>query len=72
MQDGEIESSAIFITRKAGEMIRLGDDVYVRVGRIWTSRVSLQIIAPPSVAVFRGELHAAIRKRAAQPRPSGW
>lgn len=72
MTNGENEAPTIVITRKVGEMIRLGDDVYVRVERIWPDRVGLQVIAPPCVSVLRGEIHAAIRKRGSDRGPSGW
>lgn len=49
------------ITRKVGEMIRLGENVWVRVEKIYPDRVLLEVVAPNSMPVHRSEVYAAIR-----------
>ena len=61
MQEAEKDKPMFVITRKVGEAICLGDDVVVRVERIWPDRVGLQVIAPNTMPVHRGEVQAAIR-----------
>lgn len=46
----------IQLTRKAGELIRIGGDVIIAVNRIRGKRVSIDVFAPASTRVLRGEL----------------
>lgn len=46
----------LVLTRKAGQTIRIGEGVVVRVERIGTGRVSISIDAERSIKVMRGEL----------------
>jgi carbon storage regulator len=46
----------LILTRKAGESLRIGDDVHIVVVRISSRRVKLGIEAPANVEVLRGEL----------------
>ena len=50
----------LVLTRKRSEMIRIGDDVVVKVMRTGRGAVRLGIDAPPDVSVMRAE---AIRRR---------
>ena len=50
----------LILSRRAGESLRIGDDVEVTVLRVSAGQVSLGIRAPKQVAVLRGELAAAI------------
>lgn len=44
------------ISRKAGETIKIGDDVEIRVEELGGGRVNLIICAPKGVPILRGEL----------------
>lgn len=46
----------LVLTRKASEMINLGDDIEVRVLSIDGNRVKIGVVAPDKVRVMRGEL----------------
>jgi carbon storage regulator CsrA len=46
----------LVLSRKAGETIRIGDDVVVTINRINKNRVSIGIHAPDGYRVLRGEL----------------
>lgn len=46
----------LVLTRKAGQSVRLGDDVVVTVLAVSGQSVRLGIEAPDSVPVWRGEL----------------
>ena len=52
----------LVITRKAGESIRIGDDVTVTVLDIAGSSVRIGIDAPGEIPVFREEIWAANEK----------
>ena len=63
----------LILTRKAGEMIRIGDDVAVSVIEIRGNQVRLGITAPLSVTVHRQEVYDQIQEQnleAARVRPS--
>jgi len=46
----------LVLTRKAGERIHIGDNIWLEVRRIQDSRVSIAISAPDEIRIFRGEL----------------
>lgn len=46
----------LVLSRKAGERIRIGDNITIVVNRVVGSRVSVGIEAPPNVRIVRGEL----------------
>ena len=52
----------LVLSRKAGERIHIGDDVFVEVRRVAGNRVTLAVSAPRSVRVLRGELLEAARE----------
>jgi carbon storage regulator len=50
----------LVLTRRAGQAIRIGPDIEVRVLRIEGDRVVLGLDAPRAVAIARSELRAEI------------
>ena len=52
----------LVITRKAGELICLGDDITIKVLDIVGSTVRLGIDAPSEVPVYRHEILEAVRQ----------
>jgi carbon storage regulator len=48
------------LTRRAGQAIRIGTDIEVRVIRIEGDRVVLGFDAPREIQIFRSELHAEV------------
>lgn len=52
----------LVLTRKLGEVIRIGDSVTVRVLEVRGHQVRLGVEAPPEISIFREEVHRAIRK----------
>lgn len=63
----------LILTRKVGEMIRIGDAVTVRVLEVRGSQVRLGVEAPGDVRIFREEIYRAMRggeDEAAQPAPA--
>lgn len=50
-------------TRRAGEMIRVGEDTYVRVEKVLPEKAFLEVIAPRNVSVHRSEVYEAIRSQ---------
>lgn len=51
----------LILTRKVGEMIRIGDMVTVRVLEVRGSQVRLGVDAPTDVRIFREEVYRAIQ-----------
>ena len=56
----------LILTRKIGEMIRIGDTVVIRVLEVRGSQVRLGVDAPTDVRIFREEVY-----RAAQDTKAG-
>ncbi len=50
----------LIITRRAGEKIRVGDDVVIEVMEVTGSTVRVGIAAPKSIPVYREEIWAAV------------
>ena len=46
----------LVLSRKVGERIHIGNDVFIEVRRVAGNRVTLAINAPRSIRVLRGEL----------------
>ena len=46
----------LVLSRKVGERIHIGNDVFVEVRRVAGNRVTLAVSAPRSIRVLRGEL----------------
>jgi len=49
----------LILTRKVGEMIRIGDAVVIRVLEVRGSQVRLGVDAPTDVRIFREEVYRA-------------
>jgi carbon storage regulator len=49
----------LILTRKVGELIRIGDSVTVRVLEVRGSQVRLGVDAPADVRIFREEVYRA-------------
>jgi carbon storage regulator CsrA len=49
----------LVLSRKVGERIHIGNDVFVEVRRVAGNRVTLAINAPKSLRILRGELMEA-------------
>jgi carbon storage regulator len=65
----------LVLTRKAGEQIRIGEEITITVVRTKGKAVRLGIQAPAEVSILRGELafeietHAAQRRDEVEPSP---
>jgi carbon storage regulator len=53
----------LVLTRKIGEMIRIGDEVTVQVLGVRGGQVRLGLSAPPDVRIFREEIFRAIEEQ---------
>lgn len=62
----------LILTRKRGEIIRIGDNIEVVVKEIDHNRVKLGIVAPPGVQVDREEIWEAKRKHEGHVRFSAF
>ena len=51
----------LVLSRKVGERIHIGNDVFIEVRRVGGNRVTLAVSAPRSVRVLRGELLEAAK-----------
>ena len=61
----------LVLTRKTAEIIRIGDDVVIKVIKTGRGTVKIGIEAPDSVRVIRGELLQKEKPEAVQP-PAPW
>lgn len=52
----------LILTRKAGESIRIGDDIVIKIVEMDNRHVKIGIDAPRSVAVNRQEIYERIQK----------
>jgi carbon storage regulator len=62
----------LILTRKSGEVIRIGDDIILRVLEVRGSQVRLGVEAPADVRIYREEVYRAIQRenqQAAQTAP---
>ena len=58
------------LTRKAGEKIRIGDDIEIVVREIRGRQVRIGIVAPSGLAVLREELYEQVIEPP-DPKPEG-
>jgi len=49
----------LVLSRKVGERIHIGNDIFVEVRRVAGNRVTLAVSAPKNVRILRGELMEA-------------
>jgi carbon storage regulator len=59
----------LVLTRKLGEVIRVGDTVTVRVLEVKGNQVRLGVDAPADVRIYREEVYRAIRRENEQVLP---
>ena len=52
----------LVLTRKLGEVIRVGESVTVRVLEVKGNQVRLGVDAPADVRIYREEIYRAVRK----------
>lgn len=52
----------LVLTRRAGEEIRIGDDIIVSIVEIKGSQIRVGISAPSSVSIHRGEIYEKVLK----------
>jgi carbon storage regulator len=55
----------LILTRKVGEIIRIGDAVTIRVLEVRGSQVRLGVEAPADVRIFREEVYRAMQEEQA-------
>jgi carbon storage regulator len=53
----------LVLSRKSGEIIRIGDSISIEVVAVHGDRVRLGITAPSDVAVHRQEIYEAIERQ---------
>lgn len=56
------QSGGLFLMRKAGETVVIGDDILVSIERINGKQVHLRILAPQDVEVDRWEIRERKRR----------
>jgi carbon storage regulator CsrA len=44
------------LTRRAGESIRIGEDVMIHIKKVGKQKVLMQVTAPPEIDIWRREL----------------
>ena len=59
----------LVLTRKLGEVIRVGDSVTVRVLEVKGNHVRLGVEAPADVRIYREEVYRAIRESDEEAAP---
>ena len=59
----------LVLTRKLGEIIRVGEAITVRVLEVKGNQVRLGVEAPADVRIYREEVYRAICKETGQPLP---
>lgn len=52
----------LVLSRKAGELIHIGDDITIEVRRVSGNRVALAVQAPRDQRILRGELKEAAQE----------
>lgn len=52
----------LILSRRVGEVIRIGEDIQVRVSQVRGHQVRLEIVAPRDVPVHREEIYDKIKK----------
>lgn len=60
------EADVLSVTRRVGEVIRIGDDITVTVLAIKGSQARIGIAAPGSVSVHREEVYVRLRNGEAE------
>jgi carbon storage regulator len=50
----------LVLSRKAGEYIKIGENIIVRIAEVRGENVRVAIEAPKNIKIYRGELYEAI------------
>lgn len=58
----------LVLSRKNGERIHIGDNIFIEVRRVAGSRVTLAVNAPRNLRVLRGELLEAAKSFEEEPK----
>lgn len=61
----------LILTRKSGEVIRIGEEIVVRVLEVRGQQVRIGIEAPPAVRIYREEIYRAIERENRQAATAG-
>lgn len=61
----------LVLTRKIGELVRIGDDVTVRVLAVRNRQVSLGFVAPGAIKIYREEVLRMIESENRRARLAG-
>jgi carbon storage regulator len=61
----------LVLTRKLGEVIRVGDSVTVRVLEVKGNQVRLGVDAPADVRIYREEVYRAVQKQNEEAAANG-
>ena len=61
----------LVLTRKLGEVIRVGETVTVRVLEVKGNQVRLGVDAPADVRIYREEIYRAVRKENEEAAAAG-
>lgn len=61
----------LVLSRKVGEVIRIGDDIEIEVMAIHGDKVRIGVSAPKEVPVHRGEVYEIIQKAKAREHANG-
>lgn len=54
------------LSRKVGELIKIGEDITIGVTKLERGKVCLAIQAPKTIRVYRGEVYERIKKEEGQ------
>ncbi|MCW5893725.1 MAG: carbon storage regulator CsrA [bacterium] len=52
----------LILTRKSGEVIRIGDEIAIRVLEVRGNQVRIGVDAPAKVRIYREEIYRAIQR----------
>lgn len=52
----------LILTRKSGEVIRIGDEIAIRVLEVRGNQVRIGVEAPAKVRIYREEIYRAIQR----------
>ena len=57
----------LVLSRKTGERIHIGDNIFIEVRRVAGNRVTIAIDAPKSIRILRGELMKKVAESIEEP-----
>jgi len=62
----KVVAAVLILNRKAGESIRIGDDIEIKVVSVEGGQVKVGIDAPRNVSIHRQEIYASIQEENAE------